>query len=126
MAQRIVARPTRPRVQVATVSNLNPREDPMAFIQIIEYKTNRIDELNAALDGWLEKTKGKRAASRGTQSRDRDADDTYVQIIEFPSYEAAMANSNLPETGEFAAQLAELCDGPPTFSNLDVLREEKM
>ena len=98
----------------------------MAFIQIIEYKTNRIDELNSALDGWLEKTKGKRAASRGTQSRDRDAADTYVQIIEFPSYEAAMANSNLPETGELAAQLAKLCDGPPTFRNLDVLREEKM
>ena len=98
----------------------------MAFIQIIEYKTNRIDELNAALDGWLEKTKGKRAASRGTQSRDRDAADTYVQIIEFPSYDAAMANSNLPETGEFAAQLAKLCDAPPTFRNLDVLREERM
>ena len=98
----------------------------MAFIQIIEYKTSRIDELNAALDGWLEKTKGKRAASRGTQSRDRDAADTYVQIIEFPSYDAAMANSNLPETGEFAAQLAKLCDGPPTFRNLDVLREEQM
>ena len=98
----------------------------MAFIQIIEYKTNRIDELNAALDGWLEKTKGKRAASRGTQSRDRDVADTYIQIIEFPSYDAAMANSNLPETGEFAAQLAKLCDGPPTFRNLDVLREEQM
>ena len=98
----------------------------MAFIQIIEYKTSRIDELNAALDGWLEKTKGKRGASRGTQSRDRDAADTYIQIIEFPSYDAAMANSNLPETGEFAAQLAKLCDGPPTFRNLDVLREEQM
>jgi hypothetical protein len=98
----------------------------MAFIQIIEYKTRRIDELDAALDAWLEKTKGKRAASRGTQCRDRDTADTYVQIIEFPSYDAAMANSNLPETGEFAAQLAKLCDGPPTFRNLDVLREERM
>jgi len=98
----------------------------MAFIQIIEYKTRRTDELDAALDAWLEKTKGKRAASRGSQCRDRDAADTYVQIIEFPSYDAAMANSNLPETGEFAAQLAKLCDGPPTFRNLDVLREERM
>lgn len=25
----------------------------MPFIQIIEYKTSKIDELNAALDGWL-------------------------------------------------------------------------
>ena len=98
----------------------------MSFIQIIEYKTSRIDELNAALDAWLEKTQAKRAATRGVQTRDRDAADTYVQIVEFPSYEDAIANSNLPETSDFAAQLAALCDGPPTFRNLDVLREEQM
>jgi len=98
----------------------------MPFIQIIEYKTSRIDELNAALDGWLEATKGKRAATRGVQTQDRDATNTYVQIVEFPSYEEAMANSKLPETGEFAAKLASLCDGPPSFRNLDVVREEMM
>ena len=79
-----------------------------------------------ALDEWLERTKGKRAATRGTQTRDRDAENTYVQIVEFPTYEDAMANSNLAETEEFAAQLASLCDGPPSFRNLDVLREEQM
>ena len=98
----------------------------MAFIQIIEYQTTRIDELNAALDGWLEATKGKRAATRGVQTRDRDATNTYVQIVEFPSYDEAMANSNLPETAEFAAKLASLCDGAPSFRNLEVLREEQM
>jgi hypothetical protein len=98
----------------------------MPFIQIIEYQTSRIDELNAALDSWLDKTKGKRAATRGTQARDRDAGNSYVQIVEFPSYEEAMANSNLPETGDFAAQLTALCDGPPTFRNLDVLRDDRM
>ena len=98
----------------------------MPFIQIIEYQTSRIDELDAALDGWLEATKGKRAATRGVQTKDRDAANTYVQIVEFPSYDEAMANSNLPETGEFAAKLASLCDGPPSFRNLEVLREEQM
>jgi hypothetical protein len=98
----------------------------MPFIQIIEYKTSRIDELNTALDGWLEATKGKRAATRGVQTRDRDATNTYVQIVEFPSYEEAMANSKLPETSDFAAKLASLCDGPPSFRNLEVLREEQM
>ncbi len=98
----------------------------MPFIQIIEYQTSRIEELNTALDGWLEATKGKRAATRGVQTKDRDATNAYVQIVEFPSYEEAMANSNLPETSEFAARLASLCDGPPTFRNLDVLREEQM
>jgi hypothetical protein len=102
------------------------RGDQMPFIQIIEYKTSRIEELNAALDGWLEATQGKRAATRGVQTKDRDANDTYLQIVEFASYEEAMANSNLPETSEFAARLASLCDEPPTFRNLDVLREEQM
>jgi hypothetical protein len=98
----------------------------MAFIQIIEYKTNRIDEFNTELDGWLEATKGKRGATRGVQTKDRDAATTYLQIVEFPSYEDAMANSALPETSDFAAKLASLCDGPPIFRNLDVLREEQM
>ena len=68
----------------------------------------------------------KRTATRGVQARDRDRPNTYVQIVEFPSYEAAMANSQLPETAEVAARLAELCDGPPTFRNLDVARDMQM
>ena len=98
----------------------------MPFIQIIEYKTSRIDELNAALDGWLEATKGKRAATRGVRTKDRDAANTYVQIVDFPSYEEAMTNSNLPETSEFSAKLASLCDGPRRSATLDVVREEMM
>ncbi|GAC1610544.1 MAG: hypothetical protein NVS3B26_17860 [Mycobacteriales bacterium] len=98
----------------------------MPFIQIIEYQTSRLEELNAALDAWLDATKGKRAASRGVQTKDREAPNTYLQIVEFPSYEDAMANSQLTQTGEFASKLASLCDGAPTFRNLDVLREERM
>lgn len=98
----------------------------MSFIQIIEFTTSRAGELDALLDEWLERTQGKRTATRGVQARDRDRADTHVQIVEFPSYEDAMANSKLPETTELAARLAELCDGPPTFRNLDVAREMKM
>ena len=98
----------------------------MSFIQIIEYKTSRLDEVNAALDTFLADTKGKTTATRGTQTKDRDAENTYLQIVEFPSYDDAMANSNLPETGAFAAQMMKLCDGPPIFRNLDILRQEQM
>lgn len=98
----------------------------MRFIQIIEFTTSRIDEVNAALDDWLAQTQGKRAATRGTQTRDRDKANTYLQIVEFPSNEEATANSDLAETGEFAARLATLCDQPPTFRNLDVTREDQM
>ena len=95
----------------------------MSFIQIIEFTTSRAGEFDVLLDEWLERTQGKRTATRGVQARDRDRPNTYVQIVEFPSYEDAMANSELPETGEVAARLAELCDGPPTFRNLDVSRD---
>ena len=98
----------------------------MEFIQVIEFKTSRIDEFNVALDEWLKQTADRRAATRGTQTKDRDQGNTYVQIVEFPSYEDAMANSNLPETSAFAARLASLCDSPPVFRNLDVTRREEM
>jgi len=96
----------------------------MAFVQLIEFQTNRIDEFNALLDEWIKASAGWRTNTRALQTKDRDKPDTYVQIIEFPSYEAAMENSNRPETGEFAQKLAALCSGPPTFRNLDVAREE--
>jgi hypothetical protein len=46
--------------------------------------------------------------------------------VEFSSCENAMANSALPETAPFASRLAELCDGPMAFRNLDVTRVEEM
>jgi len=98
----------------------------MKFVQLIEFKTGDIDAFNRTLDEWLAKTSGIRTARKAMQARDRDSDRTYVHIVEFPSYEAAMENSNRPETAEFAAQLAKLCDGPPTFRNLDVVRDEDM
>jgi quinol monooxygenase YgiN len=98
----------------------------MRFVQLIEFKTGDIDAFNRALDEWIAKTSGIRTSSRAIQGRDRDKEGTYINIVEFPSYEAGMENSNRPETAEFAAQLAKLCDGPPTFRNLDVTREEEM
>ncbi|MEZ0068913.1 quinol monooxygenase YgiN [Streptacidiphilus sp. MAP12-20] len=95
----------------------------MRFIQIIEYKTSRIDEFNALLDSWVEKNAGNRLAARAMQTRDRDKENVYLNIVEFPSFEQAMNNSNRPETAEFAAQVAALCDGPPMFRNLDLLNE---
>lgn len=98
----------------------------MKFVQIIEFATTREADVDALLDQWLERTQGKRTATRGVQTRDRDRANTFVQIIEFPSYEDAVANSELNETSEVAVHLAELCDGPPTFRNLDVTRDMTM
>ena len=94
----------------------------MAFIQIIEVTTTRPEEIQRLVEEWSLKTEGRRTAYRSTFTADRDRAGTYVQIVEFPSYQEAMTNSSLPETGEFAEKLAGLCDGPPVFRNLDVQR----
>ena len=95
----------------------------MKFVQIIEFKTKDIDGFNKALDDWIERTAGVRTNTRALQTRDRDAADTYLQIVEFPSYEEAMENSNRPETNEFSQKMMALCDGDAIFRNLDVVSE---
>ena len=98
----------------------------MEFIQIIEFSTTRLDEIQALVDEWRAATGGRSQARHSTLTEDRDRPGTYLQLVRFPSYEAAMANSNLPETGHLAEQLAKLCDGPPAFRNLDLVREEEL
>lgn len=55
---------------------------------------------------------------------DRDRADTYVQIVEFPSYQEAIANSDHPATKALAEQLGKLSTGEMTYRNLDVLEVE--
>jgi quinol monooxygenase YgiN len=98
----------------------------MPFVQLVEFQTDNIGEFTATIDEWLEASKGWRTATRATLTQDRDRPGTYVQMIEFPSYEAAMENSNRPETGKFSERIVALCKGQPTFRNLDVERFDDM
>ena len=98
----------------------------MEFTQIIEFSTTRIDELNATLDTWITSTEGNRIPHRAVLRRDREAEDRYLLMVEFSSYDQGMENSKRPATAEFAAFLSGICDAPPTFRNLDVLREEDL
>jgi hypothetical protein len=74
----------------------------MTFVQIIEMTTTKAPEIEELMDGWMAATEGRRSASRSLLTKDRKRPDTYVQVVEFPSYEEAMANSALPETTAFA------------------------
>ena len=98
----------------------------MAFVQIIEIETTRPDQVEALVGEWRAKTEGTRRAQRGTFTKDRDRPGTYVQIVEFPSYEDAMANSQLPETAELSERISAICDGPMVFRNLDVQSVEEL
>ena len=91
------------------------------FVQIIEFRTSRIDELERLADE-MGSDSGRGAALRGTVTQDRDRPGWYFNIVEFDSYESAMSNSNSPEVSAFAAKMAALCEEPPRFYNLDVVQ----
>lgn len=93
----------------------------MGFVQIIEFKTSKIDEVRKIGNEFEAATEGKRTATRMTLCEDRDRPGTYVQMVEFPSYEEAMKNSQMPETQEISQKMQGLADGPATFRNLDVI-----
>lgn len=95
----------------------------MTFIQIIDFRTDRIDEGQRHVDEWFQATEGRRTARRGIICRDRDDPNHYINIVFFDSYESAMENSNLPETGELARNLEEINTEPASFLNLEVLQE---
>jgi len=94
----------------------------MGFVQVIEFQTSDLAAFESALDEWVTATEGIRTVERGTLTADRDRPGTYLQIVDFPSYDAAMANSEHPTTSAFAQRLQALCDGDPVFRNLDVVR----
>jgi hypothetical protein len=98
----------------------------VSFIQVIEFTTTRPGDVEALVSEWRAQTEGRRSAQRATFTMDREKPNTYLQIVEFPSFEEAMANSELPETARLAARLSELCEGPMTFRNLDVRGVEEL
>lgn len=94
------------------------------FVQIIEFKTSHLDEVKALSEEFRAEraanADGQMPVERGTFTTDRDRPGYCLNIVEFESYEVAMANSALPETTKFSERMMELCDGPPKFYNLDV------
>jgi quinol monooxygenase YgiN len=98
----------------------------MAFVQIIEVTTTKLREVEELMNEWVAATEGRRGARRSLLTKDRERPDTYVQVVEFPSYETAMANSALPETAAFAEKLSVLCVSGPAFRNLDVVRTDEL
>ena len=94
------------------------------FVQIIEFQTSRIEEIEAL--GQPSRTEGSTPPTflRVLATADRDRPGTYLTLVEFDSYDSAMENSVRPETSDFAARMAALCDGPPVFRNLDVMWED--
>jgi quinol monooxygenase YgiN len=93
----------------------------MQFVQIVEFKTSKIDEMRELGKKYQEEGGG--GGNKAIVCADRDNEGTYLIIATFGSYEEAMKNSEAPETQELARKMGELADGPPNFRNLDLIEE---
>ena len=93
----------------------------MKFVQIVEFETERIEEMQKLAEDADKRMAGR---SGGPTHRlvlhDRNKPNHYLVVIEFDSHEDAMRNSNDPETTKMAEQMAALCTRPPSFTDCDV------
>ncbi|KAA1429424.1 hypothetical protein [Nocardioides antri] len=88
------------------------------FIQIIQGKCTQQDELHALVDEWRrDLSPGATGWLGGTYGFTDD--DMFVGVVRFESREAAMANSDRPEQGEWAERMMALMDGEVEFHDCD-------
>jgi quinol monooxygenase YgiN len=95
----------------------------MPFIQIVDFETDRPEQMRALADQMRSSNMNPRW-SRLTTTHDHNNPQHYATIVEFPSWEAAQASNEDPQVQSFAQQMGQLCTKGPSFINLDV--EESM
>jgi hypothetical protein len=95
----------------------------MAFVQIIEFRTDNIDEMRKIGDEWEAAAASGRTARRRLVCQDRDNPGRYFNVVFFDSHDSAMENSRLAATQDFSQRMAALTRGGPTFYNLDVIED---
>lgn len=94
----------------------------MSFMQLIRFRTDDPTALQELSDRWVAETGSERTATRLVLCRVRGEDDAYVQLVEFPSADAAQANSGLEATDRWAEDMRKLSHDGMEFTDLDVVR----
>lgn len=95
----------------------------MKFAQIIDFESERIDEMRDLMRQYEERAKSEDRDAKPTHQlllQDRDHPNHYFAVVEFDSYEEAMKNSARAETTEFSEKLGAMA-GSRRFINCDVL-----
>jgi len=87
------------------------------FIQVIQAKSSKRDEVRALTDEWGALPNEGSGFLGGTYGITDDGD--FFGVVRFESRDLARANSERPETDAMAQRMAELMDGPPTFYDCD-------
>jgi quinol monooxygenase YgiN len=91
------------------------------FVQVLEFTTTDLDGVRKVLTRWEEAIGDAKTVLGWQLTRDLTSEDRYLQIVSFPSREAATRNSDHPATTEFAIEFAQLCEGPVVFRDLEVI-----
>ncbi|MEV5609192.1 hypothetical protein [Streptomyces sp. NPDC052225] len=93
----------------------------LKFAQIIDFETQRIDEMEELLDQFQERMAGTPGGpTHRIMLADRDTAGRYLAVIEFDSYDDAMRSNERPEVSQLNEQLSAMCTRPPAFTNCDV------
>jgi hypothetical protein len=90
------------------------------FIQSVEFETDDIDAVKKALEDFRKSNPRVITFTSNQITEDRDSPGTYVSIVEFNSYEEAMAQSNHPDLSRFAQNTIGELTRNRRFRNLDV------
>lgn len=98
----------------------------MTFVQLMEYTTSTPDEVDRITEEWERATRGTRTATRVVTLKHHDQADRYYEMVFFDSHDAAMENSRLPETQEFAKKHQQLVEGEVSYLDLDVVDDKEL
>ena len=90
------------------------------FIQLIEYETNDVEAVQKAILKFRDEHPDVMTFATSVVAEDRDKPGTYISIVEFPSYEEAMKQSNHPALSEFVQSVGPELMTNQRFRNLDV------
>lgn len=87
------------------------KENTMTFTQMIRFRTDDPEQIAKIRDRWEQASDGDRTAERMEIFRLNDEEGTYLQLVDFPSEEAARANSDLQATKKWAEEMQANVDG---------------
>src|SRR6476469_10002057 len=93
------------------------------FAQIIRGKVSDPDAVRPVVDRWMTELGPTATGWLGSTSGVTEDGQLFV-LVRFESQEAARANSDRPEQGEWWAEMEKLLDGEATFQDSDDVRLE--
>ena len=86
------------------------------FVQVMEGRVRDVEGLRAQVDRWRAELAPGATGFLGTTAG-TTADGNFIAIVRFESEEAARANSDRPEQGEWWAATSGLYEGDVTFTD---------